>query len=85
MLCLLALSNTTDTSPQCSSYSFETHSKTDQIRLLNVETSETSVLSENSSHKEPTWVGDRELILLDTSVSEDDTTSLLYWDLSSGR
>lgn len=30
-------------------------------------------------------MGDRELVLLDTSASEEDVTSLLFWDLSSGR
>lgn len=70
---------------QSSTYSFETHSKTEQIRLLDVESGETSVLSERSSHQEPVWVGDRELLLLDTSARDDDVTSLLYWDLSRGR
>ncbi|SPO04221.1 related to secreted dipeptidyl-peptidase V precursor [Cephalotrichum gorgonifer] len=68
----------------CSSYSFETHSKTETIRLLDVKTGETSVISENPSYKEPTWVGDREILVLDVSASDEDVTALLYWDLSSG-
>lgn len=73
------------TGPQSSTYSFETHSKTEQIRLLDVQSGEASVLSENSSYQEPVWVGDREILLLDTSARDEDITSLLYWDLTRGR
>lgn len=69
---------------QSSTYLFETHTKTEQIRLLDIKTRETSVISENPSYKEPTWIGDREILLLDVSASEEDVTSLLHWDLSGG-
>ncbi|PKS11835.1 hypothetical protein jhhlp_001129 [Lomentospora prolificans] len=68
-----------------STYSFESHSKADQIRLLNVETGETTVISESSSLKDPTWIGDTEVLLLDHSGNGDSTTSIVYLDVTKGR
>ncbi|KAJ2904718.1 dipeptidyl peptidase variant [Zalerion maritima] len=45
-----------------SSYSFATHSKTTQIRLLDIQSGKSSVLFENAEYSEPTWVSETEFI-----------------------
>ncbi len=41
-----------------SSYSFESHSKTSEIRVLDIATGETRLLSNDGAASEPKWLGD---------------------------
>lgn len=40
-----------------SSYSFETHKKSSELRVLDVKTGQTHLLSNDAGANEPTWVG----------------------------
>ncbi len=46
-----------------STYSFHTHKKSSEIRLLDIKTGETKLLSNETSASEPTWLGDTSLVL----------------------
>jgi hypothetical protein len=46
------------------SYDFEAHKKTSQLRVLDIETAQSRVLVENSGASEPTWIGDDEFLYL---------------------
>ncbi|KAK3337430.1 Alpha/Beta hydrolase protein [Cercophora scortea] len=45
-------------------YSFEQHKKASQIRLLDIESGHTTLLIEDPSFSEPTWLSDDELLVL---------------------
>ncbi|KAK5990897.1 putative dipeptidyl-peptidase 5 [Cladobotryum mycophilum] len=47
-----------------SSYSFETHSKTSQIRVLNVKEGTSHLVSEDLSASDPVWIGEKEIVFI---------------------
>jgi dipeptidyl aminopeptidase/acylaminoacyl peptidase len=47
-----------------STYSFTTHSKKAEIRILDVETQQTSLVTDDSSAGDAKWLGDDELVIL---------------------
>ncbi|PHH88205.1 hypothetical protein CDD83_7840 [Cordyceps sp. RAO-2017] len=49
-----------------SSYSFETHSKTSSIRVLNIKDGSSRLVSEDSAASDPVWIGDRHILYLKT-------------------
>lgn len=55
-----------------STYSFASHSKKTEIRVLDVESQQTSLITEDSSASEPTWLDDKTVLLL---KSKDDGTT----------
>src|SRR5262245_28321745 len=61
-------------------YSFELHLKTEQIRLLDVETGQSTVLAETPLYSEPKWIGDDEILFFKSGV--DSCTSLMLGDSS---
>ena len=46
-----------------STYSFETHSKTSEIKVLNIETRQSTLLTNDNKASEPNWLGNGEEIL----------------------
>ncbi len=65
---------------QVSTYSFREHSKTSQIRVLDIEVSESALLYEDSSYSEPVWVGEDDFFFLKSG--DKGTTSLLLGQAS---
>ncbi|KAK3496899.1 Alpha/Beta hydrolase protein [Neurospora hispaniola] len=57
-------------------YSFETHRKTSQIRLLDIESGQSTLLVDDLSASEPTWIGDDEFLYL-KSGEKGNTTVLV--------
>ncbi|KAF2468244.1 dipeptidyl-peptidase-like protein V precursor [Lindgomyces ingoldianus] len=55
-----------------STYSFADHSKKSEIRILDVESQQTSLISDESSANDPHWLGDDAILLLNSG--EDGTT-----------
>lgn len=45
-------------------YSFEEHKTTSQIRVLDVKTAQSTLLYEDAAYSEPTWVGENEFVLV---------------------
>jgi len=43
-------------------YSFESHKKTSQFRVLDIESGQSTLLVEDLGSSEPTWIGDDEFI-----------------------
>lgn len=62
-------------------YSFEEHKKTSQIRLLDIKSSNSTLLYEDLSYSEPTWVGETEFIFLKSG--DNGRTVLLLADAST--
>jgi hypothetical protein len=62
-----------------STYSFESHSKTSEIRVLDIKTRQTTLLTSDVSASEPTWLGEKNLVLW-LKGGEKGTTSLLMAD-----
>lgn len=62
-----------------STYSFEEHAKSAAIRLLNIKTGQTKVLSADLNASEPTWLGEKNLVLW-LKAGEKGTTSLVIAD-----
>lgn len=62
-----------------STYSFETHSKTSEIRVLDLKTGQSKVLTEDTKASEPTWLG-KDNLLLWLKGGEKGTTSLVIAD-----
>jgi len=60
-------------------YSFESHSKTSEIRVLDIKTGQSKVLSNDLNASEPTWLGDKNLVLW-LKGGEKGTTSLIMAD-----
>jgi hypothetical protein len=46
-----------------STYSFDSHSKTSEIRVLDIKTSQSKVLSSDTGASEPTWLLEKNLVL----------------------
>ncbi|KAF2270627.1 dipeptidyl-peptidase-like protein V precursor [Lojkania enalia] len=64
-----------------SSYSFANHSKKSEIRMLDVETQQTSLVTDDSSASSPTWLGDDSILILYTR--EDGVTSVQVGNVDS--
>ncbi|KAK3695304.1 Alpha/Beta hydrolase protein [Podospora appendiculata] len=62
-------------------YSFEQHKKTSQIRLLDIESGHSTLLLDDPSFSEPTWLSDDELLLL-KSGDKGSTTLAVLADVS---
>jgi Tol biopolymer transport system component len=62
-----------------STYSFNSHSKSSEIRLLDIKTGQTKLVTSDAQASEPTWLGDKNLILY-LKGGEKGTTSLLLTD-----
>ncbi|KAI1003572.1 Dipeptidyl-peptidase 5 [Podosphaera aphanis] len=62
-----------------SSYSFKTHTKSFEIRIMNVKTGDSLILCSDLKASEPTWLGDRNLLLYLKS-GEKGATSLYLAD-----
>jgi len=60
-----------------STYSFQSHSKTSEIRILDIKTGQSKVLVSDSNASEPTWLGEKNEILWLKS-GEKGTTCLLH-------
>lgn len=56
-----------------STYSFAEHAKKSEIRVLDVETQQSTLITDEASASDPNWLGD-ELILLLTSADDGVTT-----------
>jgi hypothetical protein len=64
-----------------STYSFAQHTKKSEIRILDVESQQTSLVTDNKSASESVWIDDETIVLL---MSEDDgTTSVVVGDPKS--
>lgn len=60
-------------------YSFDSHTRTSEIRILNIETGQSKVLSNDLGASEPTWVGLKNLVLW-LKGGEKGTTQLVLAD-----
>lgn len=65
-----------------STYSFESHSKSAEIRILDIESGDTKVLTRDLNASEPNWLGDGDLVVW-LKGGEKGTTSLLLSDATS--
>jgi hypothetical protein len=65
-----------------STYSFSTHSKSAEIKILDIKTGQSKLLSSDLSASEPTWVGEKNLVLW-LKGGEKGTTSLVLADASN--
>jgi hypothetical protein len=65
-----------------STYSFESHSKTSEIRVLDIKTGQTKTLSKDVNASEPTWLGKGNLLLW-LKGGEKGTTSLVVADVDN--
>ncbi|KAB5580827.1 Alpha/Beta hydrolase protein [Coniochaeta sp. 2T2.1] len=63
-----------------STYSFDTHKKTSQIRVLDVKSGDSTLLYENSAYNEPVWITDTEFLFFKSA--ERGSTSLMLADAS---
>jgi hypothetical protein len=61
-----------------STYSFASHAKKSEIRILDVESQQTSLITDDKSASEPTWIDDDTIVLLQSE--EDGTTSVVVGD-----
>jgi Tol biopolymer transport system component len=59
-----------------STYSFQTHKKSSEIRVLDINTGQTKILSNDIDASEPTWLGADNLVLW-LKGGEKGTTELL--------
>jgi hypothetical protein len=67
-----------------STYSFQTHSKSSEIRVLDIKTGQTKLLSGDLNASEPTWLGEKNFVLW-LKRAEKGTTSLVLADAASGN
>ena len=58
-----------------STYSFAEHAKKSEIRVLDVRSQQTTLVTEDKSVSEPTWLDDESILLLKSN--NDGATSLL--------
>lgn len=63
-----------------STYSFETHKRTSQIRVLDVASGDSTLLYEDSAYNEPVWITDSEFLFFKSG--ERGGTSLMLADAS---
>lgn len=64
-----------------STYSFQSHSKSNEIRLLDIESGHSTLLVSDLNTSDPTWLGDSNLLLW-LKGEEKGETSLLLGDTS---
>ncbi|KAN0122478.1 dipeptidyl-peptidase-like protein V precursor [Hyaloscypha variabilis] len=62
-----------------STYSFSSHSKTSEIRVLDIKTGQTKLVTNDVQASEPTWLGEKNLVLW-LKGGEKGTTQLLLGD-----
>lgn len=62
-----------------STYSFHSHSKTSEIRVLDIKTGQSKVLSSDLNASEPTWLQESNLVLW-LKGGEKGTTSIVLAD-----
>jgi hypothetical protein len=62
-----------------STYSFQSHQKTAEIRVLDIKTGHTKLLCSELSCSEPTWLGEKNLVLW-LQTGEKGTTNLVMAD-----
>lgn len=62
-----------------STYSFQNHSKSAEIRVLDIKTGHTKLLTNDLNASEPTWLGEKNLIIW-LKGGEKGTTSLVLAD-----
>lgn len=62
-----------------STYSFESHSKSSELRLLDISTGHSTLITNNSKASEPTWLGDSDHVLF-LQGGENGSTSLVLID-----
>lgn len=67
-----------------STYSFESHSKTSEIRVLDIKTGNSEVLSNDLSASEPTWLLEKNLVIW-LKGSEKGTTELILADADNPK
>lgn len=67
-----------------STYSFETHSKTNEIRLLDIKTGQTTLLASDLGASEPTWLGENNLVLW-LKGGEKGTTNLILGNADNSK
>jgi dipeptidyl aminopeptidase/acylaminoacyl peptidase len=65
-----------------STYSFETHSKTSEIRVLDLKTGQSKVLTKDVNASEPTWLG-KDNLLVWLRGGEKGTTNLVIADVDN--
>ena len=65
-----------------STYSFESHSKTSEIRVLDLKNGQSKVLTKDVNASEPTWLG-KDNLLLWLKGGERGTTSLVIADVDN--
>jgi hypothetical protein len=65
-----------------STYSFHTHSKSSEIRVLDIETGQTKLFSGDVDTSDPTWLGEKNWVLW-LKRAEKGTTSLVLADADS--
>lgn len=65
-MCVSSVANQSLGGTKATTYSFETHRKTSQIRLLDIESGQSTLLVDDLSASEPTWIGDDEFLYLKT-------------------
>jgi hypothetical protein len=58
-----------------STYSFSKHAKTSEIRILDVASQQTSLVTDDKSASEPTWLDDETILLLKSN--DDGTTTVV--------
>lgn len=80
---LIRTTNSFANTPQVSSYSFEDHKKSSQIRVLDVSSGESSPLIEEPGASEPVWLGDDEVLYL--KAGGNGSTSLVVRQLGSAE
>lgn len=61
------------------SWSFQSHSKSADLRVLDIKTGQTKVLVDDKKCSEPTWLGEKNLVLW-LKAGEKGTTSLVLAD-----
>jgi Tol biopolymer transport system component len=62
-----------------STYSFSSHSKTSEIRVLDIKTGQTKLVTNDAQASEPRWLGEKNLVLW-LKGGEKGTTQLLLGD-----
>ena len=65
-----------------STYSFESHSKTSEIRVLDIKTGQTKTLTKDLNASDPAWLGKGNLLLW-LKGGEKGTTSLVVADVDN--
>jgi hypothetical protein len=61
-----------------SSYSFAEHAKKSEIRILDVESQQTSLITDDKSASEANWIDDETIVFL--KAEDDGTTNIIVGD-----